>query len=173
MIASSINRSSTPPTSTQADTGNWTRTASRRSRSSSTAAAPSSSRRSRSRRSARRQAQQQRNGLRRRQGAFDRANSSTTPPRSSTQSADHVDQWRMLPESQRLAGDAGDGPPAPALAPPPLQRHPPLLLPGRGGRDRDLADRGRPAIGKSGQALPRTPCQRQQRRQPGAYRVWP
>ena len=61
-----------------------------------------------------------------------------------------VDQWRASAQPERLAGHAGNGPPAPALAAPRLQRHPPVLLPGRSGRDGHLADGGRPAIGKTG-----------------------
>ncbi len=69
------------------------------------------------------------------------------------------------PES--VAGHARDRASAPALAAPRVQRHPPVLLSGRGGRDGDLADRGRAAIAGSGQATPRPPRERQQGRQPG------
>ena len=55
-----------------------------------------------------------------------------------------VDQWRSLPEPERVAGHARDRPPAPALAASQVQRHPPVLLPGRGRRDGHLAHRGRP-----------------------------
>jgi hypothetical protein len=66
--------------------------------------------------------------------------------------------WRQDPEPSRLAGHARDRPPAPALAPPQVQRHPPVLLPGRGRRDRHLADRGRARTrqGRQGQ-FPRAP----------------
>ena len=71
-------------------------------------------------------------------------------------------------ESGRLAGHAGDRPPAAALAPPPLQRHPTLLLPDRGGRDADLAHRGRAAARPAREDLPRPPRSGQRRGQPGA-----
>ena len=55
----------------------------------------------------------------------------------------HVERWRDLPNPSRVAGDAGDRAAAPALAAPRVRRRPPVLLPGRGGRDGHLADRGR------------------------------
>ena len=42
-----------------------------------------------------------------------------------------------------MARDARNRAPAQALAPPPVQRHPPILLPGRSRGDRHLADRSR------------------------------
>ena len=48
-------------------------------------------------------------------------------------------------EPEPVAGHARDRPAAPALAASPVQRHPAVLLPDRGGRDGDLADRGRAA----------------------------
>ena len=57
----------------------------------------------------------------------------------------HVDAVARAAEPEPVAGDAGDGAAAAALAAPRVQRHPPVLLPGRGGRDGDLADRGRAA----------------------------
>ena len=64
----------------------------------------------------------------------------------------HVDQWRTLP-TPALAGHTGNGPPAPALAASQVQRHSPVLLPGRGGRNRHLADRGRPQFGDRAKAF--------------------
>ncbi len=66
-----------------------------------------------------------------------------------------------LAQSQPMAGHAGNGPPASALAASQVQRHPPVLLPGGGGRNRDLADRGRAAV-QERQALARPPCSGQQ-----------
>ena len=68
---------------------------------------------------------------------------------------------RRLPE-RRLAGDAGNCAPAAALAPPRVRRHATVLLPGRGGRDRDLADGGRAKARQGGARVPRTPGRRQQ-----------
>ena len=45
-------------------------------------------------------------------------------------------------EPQPMAGDAGDGAAAPALAASSIREPQPVLLPDRGGRDRDLARRG-------------------------------
>ena len=83
--------------------------------------------------------------LRRGQRPLDRRRSSTTRRRSSTSCAATSTQWRSLPNPSALAGDAGDRAAAPALAAPRVQQRPAVLLPGRGGRDRDLADRGRAA----------------------------
>ena len=44
------------------------------------------------------------------------------------------DHWQVTPETARLLQ---------ALAAPPVRERPPVLLPGRGGRDGDLADRSR------------------------------
>ena len=77
-------------------TGNSMTRASRPSRSSRAAAGPSSSRRSRSRRSERVSRATSRSSSTKAKG-FRRRNSSTTRPRSSTRSAQHVDQWRSLP----------------------------------------------------------------------------
>ena len=136
-------------------------------RSSRRAAAPSSSRRSPSRRSAR-------SRRRSRTLVFDEGKGLSTEE----QQYDPTPIINERPpagrpvagaaESQPVAGDAGNGAPAPALAAPPVQRHPPLLLPGRGRRDRHLADRGRAQRRQGRQAVPRPSGQRQQRRQPGA-----
>ena len=122
---------------------------SRRSRSSRHAAAPSSSRRSRSRRSAKASADQQ-------QIVFDEGKGLSTkeqqydPTSIINELRQHVDAVASFAESQPVAGHAGDGPPAPALAASQVQRRPPVLLPGRSGRNRHLAHRGRAAIGKAG-----------------------
>ncbi len=57
-----------------------------------------------------------------------------------------VDRWRELPSPNDWLVTPETAAP-PALAPPPLPVHPPVLLPGRGGRDRHLADRGGPQAG--------------------------
>ena len=68
---------------------------------------------------------------------------STTPRRSSTRCG--AGRQLARPARDSVAGDAGDGAAAPALAASRVQRRPPVLLPDRGGRDGDLADRGRAA----------------------------
>ena len=62
-----------------------------------------------------------------------------------------------------VAGHPRDRAAAGPLAAPPVQRHPPVLLSGRGGGDRDLADRGcRPRPRTRGPAVRAAPagCQR-------------
>ena len=92
--------------------------------------------------------------LRRRQGALH--------PRTAVR-ATRRDHQRRPPRGRRVAaatgpapvaGDPGDRAPAPALAGPPVHRRPALLLPDRGGRDRHLAHRGRPADEPVRPALP-------------------
>ena len=80
----------------------------------------------------------------------------------------HVDQWRTSSQSAPMGRYARNRSPAPALATPPLQRHPALLLPGGGGRDGHLAHRGCAQVRADRQASPRPPRKRQQRRQPGS-----
>ena len=74
-----------------------------------------------------------------------------------------------------VARDTGDGPAPQALAQPPskfakraapLRRHPALLLPGRSGGDRDLADRGRARARQRRPPLPRPPRRRQRAGKP-------
>ena len=60
-----------------------------------------------------------------------------------------VNEWPPATPSP-VAGYAGDRSPAASLAPSPVQRHPSILLPGRGGGDRDLADRGSASAGRDG-----------------------
>ena len=89
-------------------------------------------------------------GVRRRQRALDAKSSSTTRPRSSTSFASTWTSGAHLPNPNRLAGHAGNGAAASALAASQVQRHSAILLPGRGRRNRDLADRGRAASREDG-----------------------
>ena len=83
--------------------------------------------------------------VRRRQGAFDQGAAIRSD-------VDHqrgprpCGRMARIAQSQPVAGHAGDGPAASALAASQVQRRPPVLLPGRSGGNRDLADRGRAAI---------------------------
>ena len=111
-------------------------------------AGPSSSRRSRSRRSASgRGAAGTR--LRRGQG-LSTAGAAVRPDLDHQRGAAARGPAGEPAQPERLAGHAGDGAPPPALAAPRVQQRPPVLLPGRGGRDGHLADRGRAAVGKAG-----------------------
>ena len=60
--------------------------------------------------------------------------------------------------ARAVAGHAGDRAAARPLAAPPVQRHPPVLLSGRSGRDRDLADRGGPRPRTRGPAVRAAPA---------------
>ena len=57
----------------------------------------------------------------------------------------YVDAWRQLSPSQWQV-TPGDSPPSTTLAATPVQRRAPVLLPGRGGGNCDLAHRGRAPI---------------------------
>ena len=72
-----------------------------------------------------------------------------------------------------LAGDARDRAPPEALAHSSVRRHPAVLLSGRGGGDRDLADRGRPATRQGGPQVSRSDrgCQRGGQSGPRAARA--
>ena len=65
-----------------------------------------------------------------------------------------------------VAGHAGDGAPAQALAQPPIPERPSVLLPGRGDRDGDLAGRGGAKVGWHPQ-VPEPPRRCQRPGQPG------
>ena len=54
----------------------------------------------------------------------------------------NVNMWRGLAQPCPMAGQPGNGAPAPALAGPPVRQRPPILLSGGSRRNRDLADRG-------------------------------
>ena len=69
--------------------------------------------------------------------------------------------------SARLERDAGDGAAPDAVAQPSVRRHPALLLPGRGGGDRDLADRGGADPRQGGPPVSRSDRLRQRRGQSG------
>ncbi len=133
-------------------TGSSTSTGSRRRRSSRPAAGPSSSRRSRSRRSGRRPPRK-RDSSSTRARASRRQEQQYDPTSIINEVRSHVDAWRALPNPKPVAGHAGDGASAPALAASQVQRRPPVLLPGRGGRDGDLADRGRARNPRAGKRL--------------------
>ena len=108
-------------------------------------------------------------GLRRGEGPLDPGAAVRAPRR---------DHQRRAPRGRRLApaagpgpmaGDPGDRAPAPALAAPPVQRSAALLLPDRGGRDRHLADRGRPQPGGTSRpAVPSVPGRHQSGGESGA-----
>ena len=127
-------------------TGSWTTAVSRPSESSRPGAGRSSSPRSLSQRSARARES-------RRHWCSTRARGS----RASEQQYDHTAIIKRCGRTstvarpfqpRRLAGHAGDGAAAAALAAPCVQQRPAVLLPGRSRRDGHLADRGRAATGQ-------------------------
>ena len=81
----------------------------------------------------------------------------------------HVDEWRALPDRSDWGVTPETAPPLAALAAPRLQRHPAVLLPGRGGRDSHLADRSRArAAQPRGTRDPRATRRRQRAGEPRA-----
>ncbi len=93
-----------------------------------------SSRRSRSRRSGRARSRKKSSSSSTKARASPPRSSSTTRRRSSMRFAGTSTPGERCP-TRALGGHAGDGTPAPALAASRVQRRPPVLLPGRGGRD--------------------------------------
>ena len=78
-----------------------------------------------------------------------------------------VDRWRERPDSNAWGVTPETRAAPDALAQPSVRRHPAVLLPGRGGGDRDLADRGGADPRQGRPAVSRSDRRRQRRGQSG------